>query len=98
MNRAKKIIVGTGIAGSLALGSQMPVQPNISIQEWQEITRMYNQEIEKAGGKITIEKFSGDIKELNDEIRKISSDKEEERELLLKKTEPKTLLETIIGN
>lgn len=98
MNRAKKIIVGTGVAGSLALGSQMPVQPNISIQEWQEITRMYNQEIEKTGGKITIEKFSGDIKELNDEIRKISSDKEEERELLLKKTEPKTILETLLTN
>lgn len=98
MDKTKKIIASIGIAGGLAVGSQVPVQQSLTVQEWQEVRQMYNQEIEKAGGKITIEKFSGDIKEVNDEIRKISSDKEEERELLLKKTEPKTVLQTIIGN
>ena len=99
MNRAKKIIVGTGVAGSLALGSQIPIQPTVSVQEWQEITRMYNTEIEKAGGKITISNFTGDIKQLNDIIRirpAESIEYQNRREELLKKTESRTVLDAIV--
>lgn len=95
----KKIIATIGTTTALAIGSQISVAPApVTIQEWQEITAMYNGEIQKMGGAMTVQDFKGDIKQVNDLIRTRSPESEEygvEREKLLKKTEKRTVLEII---
>lgn len=96
----KKTIATIGIASSLALGSQVPIPPaEVSVQEWQEIRAMYQSEIKKMGGVIEIENFNGDIKQLNDIIRvrpAESIEYHDKREELLKKTESRTVLDSIV--
>ena len=85
---------------TIAIGSQVPVAPApVTINEWQAITAMYNEEIALSGGEITAHDYNGDIKKINDVIRARAPKSEEDRvkrEALLKKTEARTLLEVII--
>lgn len=111
MNHTKKIIAGLGIAGSLAFGSQMEVNPKpLNVNEWQSLVQVYNYEIAQNQGTITIQKFK-DFSDLNDEIRKRTptetvvmegknvspNEYKKIRENLINKVEPKTILEVILN-
>ena len=111
--KIKTIIIGLGIAGIAAIIGFTPVEEPepLTVNEWQAITKIYDYEIEKAGG-LQIKDFTSQnaIKKLNAEIRKreptenIEIDGQEMtpqnyktfRDNLLEKTEQKTLIEKII--
>jgi len=96
----KKIITGIIGASALLVGVNVPLENSpVTVNEWQAITTMYNEEIALAGGKITVKDYNGDIKQINDVIRaRPPKNKAEgdERERLMEKTEKRTVLEAII--
>lgn len=110
MNKSKKIIISIGTIATLVGGSQIPIDPApLTVNEWQEVTQLYNYEIQQAGGEIQVQNF-GKFEDLNTVIRKrvpnesvevsgqVKTAKEYEaiRESLLKKVEKRTVLEAII--
>jgi hypothetical protein len=106
----KKTIATIGTVATLAIGgSQVPVAPKpLTLQEWQALSQTYNYEIKKQGS-ITIQNYTGDLKQINNAIRQrvpvetvtISGKKltaaqyKTYRDTLLKKVESKKLIDVI---
>lgn len=115
MTTLHKIIIGLGVIGIAAIVNFTPKDEpeplTLTVNEWQAIVKIYDYEIQQAGGEFQIEDWTSKnyIEKLNDKVREripkegveidgvemTPEDYEVFRDNLLEKTEKQSLIDKI---